>query len=120
MSGGSDCFTSDQTPFRRTTMVTDVLSRMMDLGLGIAAVTRDKAESLANELIKRGTVSRGEANDLVQDLVERGEHARGQIRESLRSLIEKSLGSMDLPTRSELTRIQQRLDALEAGTTTQD
>ena len=94
--------------------MTDLLSRMIHMGLGLAAISKDKAEQVVGEWVQRGRLSSAEAGELIDDLVQRGEAARADIGQALQQRIEARLEALNLPTRADIERLEQRIRDLEA------
>ncbi len=88
------------------------LEQGMLMGLGAVSLTRETAQHLVDEMIKRGQAQREEASELVDRLVKRGERERDALRKLIRTEIEDALKALNLPTRSELRAIERRLDAI--------
>jgi len=53
--------------------------KMALLGIGIAAITREKAEQFADELVKKGEISEGESREFVKDLMKKSEQQRNEL-----------------------------------------
>ncbi|MCS7065755.1 MAG: phasin family protein [Fimbriimonadales bacterium] len=100
--------------------IRDLLEQGVLMGLGAVALTRETAQHMVDEMIKRGQAQREEASELVDKLVKRGERERDALRKLIRREVEDALKALNLPTRSELHAIERRLDAilhhLESGT----
>lgn len=92
--------------------IRDLLEQGVLMGLGAVALTRETAQHMVDEMIKRGQAQREEASELVDKLVKRGERERDALRKLIRSEVEDALKALNLPTRSELRAIERRLDAI--------
>lgn len=90
----------------------ELLEQGVLMGLGAVALTRETAQHLVDEMVKRGQAQREEASELVDKLVKRGERERDALRKLIRSEVEGALKALNLPTRSELRAIERRLDAI--------
>jgi len=85
------------------------------LGWGALAVTREAAEKLADELVKKGEMGREEAGELVNDLLERGKKEREEAQKVIRQEMERVLGKLNLPSRDDLLRLEEKVDRLLQG-----
>ncbi|MEN3002730.1 MAG: phasin family protein [Armatimonadota bacterium] len=92
--------------------IRNLLEQSVLMGLGALSLTRETAQHLVDEMIKRGQAQREEASELVERLVKRGERERDALRQLIRTEIEDALKALNLPTRSELRAIEKRLDAI--------
>jgi poly(hydroxyalkanoate) granule-associated protein len=66
-----------------------ILSKTVMAAIGAVAITRENAEKLIDELIKRGELDKGERAEAIKEAVERAEarakEAVGRVRESVKS-----------------------------------
>lgn len=91
----------------------DVLAKMLSLGLGIVAVSKEQVEKVVDELVKKGEMAPAEARRMVDEMLERGRKERERLGEVIRNQIRKSLTELDLVSREELLTLQQRIQYLE-------
>lgn len=91
----------------------DVLAKMLSLGLGIVAVSKEQVEKVVDELVKKGEMAPAEARRMVDEMLERGREERERLGEVIRNQIRKSLTELDLVSREELLTLQQRIQYLE-------
>lgn len=92
---------------------TSMVGRWLLAGLGLAALTREKAEEIIQDLIRRGEISREEAKELGHQIQERGETQWQEWRQWLSGSSQKVFASAGLVTREELARLEQRVTELE-------
>lgn len=95
--------------------MSDLLRRMLHLGIGIAAVTKEKAEAFVQDLVERGELTKDEAATTVQELVAKGEAARAELEATVSRLVDQALQRLDVPSRRDLEKLEQRIARLEAG-----
>jgi len=81
-------------------------------GLGVLSLTREKAENLAKDLIRKGELSETEETKFVKDLMKKAEKAGGEIEEKIEKTVGKILKNLNIPTRKDLDEIKQKLDKL--------
>ncbi len=93
--------------------VRDLIERAFLVGMGAAALTKDRVQSIADELVHRGQLSGEEGKDMVEKLVARS-------REEARSALQKADSSMQgtyrnlgLVTKREAEDVEFRLRQLE-------
>jgi polyhydroxyalkanoate synthesis regulator phasin len=91
----------------------DLIKKGLALGLGLAVVSKEQIEKLVDELVKKGEVSKAESKDLIQELFEKGETERKQINVRFREQFAQLLKDLNIPTKAELERLEQRIQALE-------
>ena len=81
-------------------------------GLGILSLTREKAEAIVEDLVKRGEVQRDEARELVDRLVARGGKEREALSDLVRDEVEEAIGAMNLASKADLDTLTKKLNAL--------
>ncbi|MFA5015457.1 MAG: phasin family protein [Actinomycetota bacterium] len=90
----------------------DLIKNMILAGLGVASITKEKAEKLAKDLIKGGELSETEEAKFIKELITKSEKFGGDINKKIEKIVEKSLKKLDIPTRKDLDDIKQKLDRL--------
>jgi polyhydroxyalkanoate synthesis regulator phasin len=93
--------------------VTDLVSRTLMLGVGAAALTIDKAQSVVDELVRRGQMTNEEARATVASLAERSKTEARSTARSLESTLKSTYHELGLATRSELEDLDFRLRQVE-------
>jgi polyhydroxyalkanoate synthesis regulator phasin len=63
---------------RRKIMI-DLIKKTLLAGVGLAAMTKDKVEELAEELTEEGELSEKEAKELLNDLLKRSKRAKKDL-----------------------------------------
>lgn len=61
----------------------DILKQAVYTGIGLASLTKDKAEQLAQEVARRAKLTEQESNEFQADLVARAEQARKDLLEEI-------------------------------------
>ena len=60
-----------------------VLKKMMLLGVGAATVTKEKAEEIVEDLIKRGEVASADKAKVIDEIQEKAQAATAEIRKMI-------------------------------------
>lgn len=90
----------------------ELLYKAAALGWGAMILTREAAEKLVDELVKRGEVGQEEAKDLVNELLERGRKQQEKMQEVIRQQTAQILEELNLPSRDDLLRLEAKIDRL--------
>jgi len=90
----------------------DIVEKGALMGLGAVALTRERAQNLVEELVKRGEARRDEVKELVDRLLSRGEKEREELRKLVREEVEKALSGMGLATKADIEALTRKIDAL--------
>ncbi|MDD3925430.1 MAG: hypothetical protein PHT33_02100 [bacterium] len=90
------------------------MERLLLMGMGGVAVAQDTARDLMDDLVRRGEMSREEAQGLTRDLEERGRREREEISDMIRTQIARTMDQANIAAKSDIRRLEQRLDELES------
>jgi polyhydroxyalkanoate synthesis regulator phasin len=89
-----------------------VLKKVMLLGIGAATVTREKAEELVEDLVKRGEVAAGDKAKAIDELQHKAEAATAEIKK----LVDERLDAVSkkLHWLDDMRKLEGRVEALSA------
>lgn len=87
-------------------------SKAVSLGLGLAITTKEQAEKLVEELVRKGEVGRSESADLVNELVRKGQESKAFIEGFVKDRMEAA-EEWRLSRRQDIERLEERLAAME-------
>lgn len=90
-----------------------MLKQMLYAGIGLAAVTKEKAEEVIAELIKKGEMSKEEGKDVLNTLMNRMQEESEKLKQKINEQVENTITSMNLVRKSELDEVLQKLAELE-------
>lgn len=80
----------------------DLLEKVINIGLGVFALSKEKVEKIVNELAEKGEISKNEVQEMVQRIIEKGEEQKKELNEYISKQVENILNKMNLATKSEL------------------
>ncbi len=92
--------------------IRDLLEQSVLMGLGAVSLTRETAQSLVDEMVKRGQAQREEASEMVEQLLKRGEKERNALRKLIRDEVQEVLKELQLPTHADIKTLEKKLDAI--------
>lgn len=90
-----------------------MLDKALDLAFGAADMTRERAQELVDELIKRGEAAREESSTMVDDLVRRGQRQRDELQTIIRREVSDAMTKMNMATKDDTARLERRIQELE-------
>ena len=93
-------------------IMADLIKNAILAGLGILSLTREKAKSLAEDLIKKGELAKTEEAKFVKDLMEKAEKTGGEVKKKIEETVEETIKKLNIPTRKDLDEIKEKLDKL--------
>lgn len=92
-----------------------MLRQMLYAGIGLAVVTKEKAEEVIAELVKKGEISKDEEKDLLSTLMNRMQEESEKLKLKINEQVENTITSMNLVRKSEMDEVLQKLTELEKG-----
>ncbi len=87
----------------------DAIKKAVNLGLGAFVFTKEKLESLVQELVEKGEVGKDEGMELLNKLLEKGEAAGREIEKK----VEKFVHELELPSRKEFNELKSEVEKLK-------
>lgn len=92
-----------------------LLTKSMYAAVGMAMLSREKAENLAKAIAKEAELSQEQGRKFVSDLVRKSDETRLTIEKMVQEKVEKALKKTTLATRREVTVLEERIRTLEAS-----
>jgi polyhydroxyalkanoate synthesis regulator phasin len=90
-----------------------MLDLLISLGWGTFSLTREKAENIVEDMLRKGEMKREESKALVKALVERGDKERAEFRKIIDNEILGLIQRGNLVARSDYEDLEKRVKALE-------
>jgi len=95
-------------------MISETLRRLAAAGLGLAWLTKEKAEAVVQELIKQGEVSREEGKELLDELLRRAEMEKDELRRRVDAEVRRLIKGAGVASAEDVRRLEERIERLEA------
>ena len=92
--------------------MSDLIKKILLAGLGAFSLTREKVEDIIDDLVKRGELSREEKPGILADLAKAAEKRQNEVREFVQKEVQKVLKALDVPTRQEISDLQEQIEQL--------
>lgn len=89
-----------------------LIEKILLAGLGGLTITREKAEEIVADLVKKGEVARNDQSEFVNRLLEKGENTRTEIEKVVEKSIAKVLDRLNIPTKSDIDALVKKIDEL--------
>jgi polyhydroxyalkanoate synthesis regulator phasin len=93
----------------------ELLKKSLYASVGMALLSKDKAEKVAKAIAKEAELSQEQGRKLVGDLVKKSEETRLTIERIVQEKVEKALKKTALATRREVTVLEERIRNLESA-----
>jgi polyhydroxyalkanoate synthesis regulator phasin len=92
----------------------DIIRKAVFMGLGAISLTKDKAEELVDDLIKRGEVASSERFKTIDRILKEADKQEKEFQHKVSAAVQKVIVEMGLPTRKDLEEIGKTLKKIEA------
>ena len=90
----------------------EYLKKSLLTGVGLALRSKNEIEDLAKEFAKNSKMNQDEARDFLKECQQKYEDAKTGFDEKIENTIEKILLKLDLPSKSDITALNDRIDDL--------
>ena len=90
-----------------------IIRKTMLLGLGLISLTKEKAEGLVDDLVKRGEVASDDKFKAVDSLLKEAEKQEEEFARKLSGSVHKIVADLGLPTKKDLEEVLKTLKSIE-------
>jgi len=90
----------------------DYLKKGILTGVGLALRSKNEIEDLAKEFAEKSKMNQDEAKEFLEDCQQKYEDAKTGFDKKIEGTMEKILLKLDLPSRSDITDLNKRIDDL--------
>jgi polyhydroxyalkanoate synthesis regulator phasin len=90
----------------------DLIKKGVFLGLGALTLTKEKAEELVDELIKKGEVSKDERYNLMREILDKAKEQEENINKRISVEIGKAIEKWGIPSKKDFEELEKRIDKL--------
>lgn len=94
-------------------MLVEQLKRWVSTGIGLALLTKEKAEEIVQELIRQGEISRDEGKEILDGLIRRAQAERDELQRRIDAEVRRLLESAGLARQEDVRRLEEELRKLE-------
>lgn len=88
----------------------DILRNAMLAGFGV----QEKVKEFVDDLVKKGELSESQGAKLVKEWSDKAEKNTEDMSKSLNELVEKTLSKMNLPTKTDIEKLEQKVSGISA------
>jgi polyhydroxyalkanoate synthesis regulator phasin len=101
------------TPFQENDMV-DLIKKALYTGVGLAVLTKEKAEELVKELTQQAKLSEQEGKELFDGLLKQSEQARNDFQTKVDEAVLSVVKRLNLATKDEVASLKAKVDELSS------
>lgn len=91
----------------------DLFKKGLSLGLGLAVVSKEQAEKLVDELVKKGDLSKTESKEFMKEILKKGEEKQDILEKIVQDRVNKILSDLNLVKKEEVQKLEERIAYLE-------
>lgn len=91
----------------------DLIKKSLLTGIGLAVMTKEKAEKLAKDLAAEGELSEKEGREFVDDLVKKSEQARADFEAKVEAMVREAVGKLNIATKDDVAELAQKIESLK-------
>jgi polyhydroxyalkanoate synthesis regulator phasin len=92
----------------------DLIKKAFYTGLGLAVLTKDKAEELVQDLAQQAKLSENEGKELVDSLMKQSDEARQDFQAKVDEAVLAVVKRLHLATRDEVEQLRAKVEELSA------
>ena len=92
----------------------DIIRKTMLLGLGLISLTKEKAEGVVDDLVKRGEVASEDRYKVVDSLLKEAEKQEEEFTRKMTKSVQKVVADLGLPTKKDMDEVLKTLKSIEA------
>ncbi len=88
----------------------ELVKKTLLTGIGVAALSKEKIESLAKEVAEKGKLTEQEGKEFVDQLLNRSEEAREELQAQIEAKVKVVLEKMDVAKKSDVDALRKELE----------
>jgi polyhydroxyalkanoate synthesis regulator phasin len=89
--------------------MSDIIKKVFLAGLGAATLTREKAEEIIEDLVKKGELKREEKPGVLDDLLKATEKRKDEMQNFVKEEVQKVLKTLNITTKEDIDSLEKRL-----------
>ena len=91
----------------------DVLRKALLMGIGALSLTKEKAEQITDDLVRRGEIASTERHRTIDVLLRETERQEKELQKRIMGNVQKVMTDMGVPTRKDFDEIKEMLRKIE-------
>ena len=92
----------------------ELIKKALYTGVGLALLTKDKAEEMVKDLTQQAKLSEQEGKDLFEGLLKQSEQARNDFQAKVDEAVLTVVKRLNLATKDEVESLKAKVEALSA------
>ena len=91
----------------------DIIEKSINLGLGIAATSKEKVENLVDDLIAKGQLEKQEKSKAVKEILNKLEKSETEFKEKTRVVVNETINNFGFASRKEVNNLKETISDLQ-------
>lgn len=91
----------------------DIIRKTVLLGLGLINLTKEKAEGVVDDLVKRGEVASEDKYKAVDSLLKEAEKQEAEFNKRMTGSVRKVMADLGIPTKKDMDEVLKTLKSIE-------
>lgn len=91
----------------------DLIKKTLLTGLGLAAMTKDRIEEFAKDLVEKGEMSEKEGKELIDELWKKSEQAKKDLETKMEGMVQKAIEKLNMATKEDIAQLNEKIEGLE-------
>lgn len=91
----------------------DIIEKSINLGLGIAATTKEKVENLVDEMIAKGHLEKQEKSAAVKEILNKLEKNEAEFKERTKAVVNETVNNIGFATKKEVNNLKETISDLQ-------
>jgi polyhydroxyalkanoate synthesis regulator phasin len=91
----------------------DILRKALLMGIGALSLTREKAEQITDDLVKRGEIASTERHRTIDVLLRETERQEKELQKRINAGVQNALSDIGVPTRKDFEEIKDMLRQIQ-------
>lgn len=95
----------------------DSIHKMFLVGMGLAAMTKEKIDEHIKELVEKGKLTEKEGREMADEMLKKSKQTAEDLEKQVEKLVQRALGKLQVPSKKEVEELAARIEKLEATKT---
>jgi len=91
----------------------NIIEKSINLGLGIAATSKEKVENLVDDLIAKGQLEKQEKSKAVKEILDKLEKSETEFKKKTRTVVNETINNFGFASRKEVNNLKETISDLQ-------
>lgn len=90
----------------------ETIDKLMFAGLGALSMTKERAEKIFDDYVRRGQMEKEGRSGFVKDMVDSAEKSRKNLEKLISEQVEKTVDKLNLASKDDIERLEEKINKL--------